>query len=258
MNLFKNQGHLKIFRIPTLIGLLLLFVTQGISAQESNAKQVQVSPAEFTMGDSFCQDAQGNSDWCSDEVPHIVKLDGYFIDTHEVSNADYNLCVADLKCEPNGLHEFRPLEFNKSSQPVVFVKWEDAAKYCSWKGGRLPTEAEWEQVARSDNMGGAYFGKSYNTDSPQNSGLLEPNGWGLYDMMGNVYEWTADWYGPYKTDGTQVNPTGPTEGNQKTVRGGAWHSPSHFLRASDRVARFPEFQYSDVGFRCVTPILKKG
>ena len=81
-----------------------------------------------------------------------------------------------------------------------------------------------------------------------------PNSHGLYDMMGNVYEWTQDWYGPYEKADILKNPKGPEKGKDKVVRGGAWNSPNYFLRASDRVARSPELRYSDVGFRCVRSV----
>ncbi|MFQ5444183.1 MAG: formylglycine-generating enzyme family protein, partial [Nitrospinales bacterium] len=86
-------------------------------------------------------------------------------------------------------------------------------------------------------------------------GLLEKlKRHGLYDMLGNVYEWTLDWYGPYETVTLQANPKGPPEGKEKVVRGGSWNSPPHFLRPSDRVGKWPDFRFSDVGFRCVVPL----
>ena len=95
------------------------------------------------------------------------------------------------------------------------------------------------------------FNKKYQSGSPVDVGGQRPNSNGIYDMMGNVYEWTRDWYGPYPAKDIALNPKGPSEGKDKVVRGGAWHSPSHYLRVADRVARTPEYKYSDVGFRCV-------
>ena len=69
-------------------------------------------------------------------------------------------------------------------------------------------------------------------------------------MMGNVYEWTLDWYAPYFLGQGTTNPKGPLERKEKVVRGGAWHSPAHYLRVSDRVAKEPKYKYNDVGFRC--------
>lgn len=246
-------------KIPAvLIAILVLNAGQLLFAESSQSGKVKVDGGEYTMGDIYCAEEQGNADWCRDEVPHKVHLDSYWIDKREVTNADYNKCFEAGKCGPHPLHEDRPQEFDQANQPVVFVTWEDANAYCQWKGGRLPSEAEWEWAAQGNDLGGAHFGKPYNQGSPRGVGELNPNSRGLYDMMGNVNEWTGDWYGPLKTTGTAANPKGPASGKEKVVRGGSWNSPSHYLRVSDRVARSPELRYSDVGFRCVFPFSEKG
>ncbi len=246
-------------KIPgVLIIILLLNGGQNLFAEPQAVRMVLIEAGEYVMGDTYCADEQKNSDWCSDEVPHRVRLDSYLIDTHEVTNSDFQECFSAGECGPNALHEDRPQDFNRPGQPVVFVTWEDASSYCQSKGGRLPSEAEWERAAQGDNPGGAHFGKSYKQGAPRKVGGLAPNSSGLYDMMGNVNEWTLDWYGPFATEGVPVNPTGPESGKDKVVRGGSWLSPSYKLRASDRVFRSPELRYSDVGFRCVTPSSEKG
>lgn len=244
-------------KIPAvLIAILLLTSGQFLFAEVLD--KVKVDAGEFTMGDIYCADEQGNADWCSDEVPHKVRLSAYSIDKHEVTNEEYSKCFAAGVCSPHPLHEDRPQEFNAAKQPVVFVTWEDANSYCQWKGGRLPTEAEWERAAQGRELGGAHFGKKYKQGSPRGVGELEPNSLGLFDMLGNVNEWTQDWHGPYDTAGVAENPKGPETGKDKVVRGGSWNSPSHYLRVSDRVFRSPELRYSDVGFRCVTSSKGKG
>lgn len=245
----KNKISAVLFIILILGGSHPLF-----AEPKAGVSQVMIEAGEFVMGDTYCADEQSNSDWCSDETPHKVRLDVYRIDTHEVTNADYQECFSSGECGPNALHEDRPQEFNQPKQPVVFVTWEDASTYCRWKGGRLPSEAEWERAAQGDNPGGAHFGKKYKQGAPKKVGELAPNSSGLYDMLGNVNEWTGDWYGPLETAGVSANPKGLESGKDKVVRGGSWNSPSHYLRASDRVFRSPELRYSDVGFRCVTPV----
>ncbi|HIE80033.1 MAG TPA: hypothetical protein EYQ03_05140, partial [Nitrospinaceae bacterium] len=121
-------------------------------------------------------------------------------------------------CEPSVLHEDRPQDFNKPHQPVVFVSWEDAQTYCSWRGGKLPTEWQWEAAAQGERLGGAYFRQPYDKGFPEDTGKFTANSNGLYDMMGNAYEWTLDWY--ESTGGT---------GKNKVVRGGSWNSAGHFL-----------------------------
>ncbi|MBI4382453.1 MAG: SUMF1/EgtB/PvdO family nonheme iron enzyme [Nitrospinae bacterium] len=249
----KTPGNKKTGVLSAAIFILSTLASPLAFAQEA-PNQVVIEAGEFVMGDTYCQDRQKNSDWCSDEVSHSARLGRFAIDKREVTNAQYNECVAASVCNPNAIHEFRPTDFNRPQQPVAFVTWEDAKTYCQWRKARLPTEAEWERAAQGKNPGGAYFGRPYDKGAPQDVGLLVPNANGLFDMMGNVYEWTQDWYGPYQTAEVQADPQGPSQGKEKVVRGGSWNSPSHYLRAADRVARSPELQFSDVGFRCAASL----
>ncbi len=207
---------------------------------ESGDSQVLIPGGKYNLGSYYCEEEQGNADWCSDEIPHKVELGQFWIDKYEVSNADYRECFIAGVCEPAVLHEDRPQDFNKPHQPVVFVSWEDAQTYCSWRGGKLPTEWQWEAAAQGERLGGAYFRQPYDKGFPEDTGKFTANSNGLYDMMGNAYEWTLDWY--ESTGGT---------GKNKVVRGGSWNSAGHFLRISDRVKKDPELRYSDVGLRCI-------
>ena len=207
---------------------------------ESGDSQVLIPGGKYNLGSYYCEEEQGNADWCSDEIPHKVELGQFWVDKYEVSNADYRECFIAGVCEPAVLHEDRPQDFNKPHQPVVFVSWEDAQTYCSWRGGKLPTEWQWEAAAQGERLGGAYFRQPYDKGFPEDTGEFTANSNGLYDMMGNAYEWTLDWY--ESTGGT---------GKNKVVRGGSWNSAGHFLRISDRVKKDPELRYSDVGFRCI-------
>lgn len=218
----------------------------AVYAEVGDPAQVMIPAGEYSLGSLYCEEEQGNADWCNDETPRKVKLDAFWIDKFEVSNADYRECFIAGVCEPSILHEDRPQDFNKPLQPVVFVNWQDARTYCSWRGGDLPTEEQWEAAAEGKKLGGAHFGQPYGNGFPENIGKFEPNSQGLYDMMGNVYEWTL--HGSEEDSGA---------GKNKMVRGGAWSSPSHFLRTSDRVGKDPELRYSDVGFRCVKPTRRR-
>ena len=231
--------------------LFILLIDDKVGAVSNEDRKVIFQESEFSVGDSYCTEEQGNSDWCSDETPHRVRLKAFSIDKYEVTNSEYIECFAEGVCDPNELHETRPKDFNGFNQPVIFVSWKEAQTFCKWRGGNLPTEVQWEHAAQGDHPGGAHFQQLYNSGSTEDMGGRRPNSNGLYDKMGNVYEWTLDWYGPYPSEDIVSNPKGPLEGKEKVVRGGAWNSPSHYLRVSDRVARPPEYKYSDVGIRCV-------
>jgi formylglycine-generating enzyme required for sulfatase activity len=154
------------------------------------------------------------------------------------------------------------------SHPVVCVSWNDAMAYAQWYSGksgedyRLPTEAQWEYAARSAGKiekyaGGndvdavAWFaGNSGNGTHPV--GQKQANGLGLYDMSGNVWQWTADWYGEkYYRESPRANPAGPATGSKRLFRGGSWFYDARGVRASYRDFAVPEFRSSYLGFRLI-------
>ena len=215
-----------------------------------------------------------------DERPaHTVALDGFWIDRTEVTNGQYQRCVEAGDCLP-------PVETGSYTRewyygnpayddyPVVWVTQAQAADYCAWAGGRLPTEAEWEYAARGPEgrlfpWGDEFDGTRLNycdagcatgmKDETVNDGYAEtapvgsfPIGisWcGALDMAGNVREWVADWFGYYSRE-RQVNPAGPPSGDGHIPRGGCWLDTPDSTRSANRGENTIDYTRHKVGFRC--------
>jgi formylglycine-generating enzyme required for sulfatase activity len=179
-----------------------------------------------------------------------VYLDAYYIDTHEVTNAEFGRFRPDYKRDGRS-----PCD----ECPVVEVTWFDAQAYCAAHKPpkRLPTEAEWEKAAKAGGDGYqdpildyAWLSKN-SIHRTQPVGTKKPNAFGLYDMLGNVREWTADWYlRTYYQQRVRDNPKGPPEGARRVERGGAFFLPGRSLTATIRYNHPPEFRLYFLGFRC--------
>ncbi|MGI6259010.1 MAG: formylglycine-generating enzyme family protein [Anaerolineaceae bacterium] len=208
-----------------------------------------------------------------------VYVDAFWIDKYEVTNAQYELCVADGACaKPNNDRSHTRVNYygnpEYADHPVVFVDWYQANSYCEWAGGRLPTEAEWEKAARGPEGNLYPWGNddancslaNYNQGSydQPNSCVGDtsqvgsyPEGasyYGVMDMAGNVWEWVNDWYGPYDATDT-INPTGPdSEQDYKVIRGNSWYNVGSDIRSSYRSRHKPTGgNNSNFGFRCAIP-----
>ena len=207
---------------------------------------VSVPGGCFDMGDM-----SGAGD--SDETPvHRVCLDSFMMDTHEVTQTAFE---AVMKSNPSALKDCPDC-------PVEMAAWTEAVAYCQKLGKRLPTEAEWEYAAREGGKK-VKFGtgkdeltkKDANVASrgPEPVGSYPPNALGLYDMAGNVWEWTADWYYDdyvaYEGKET-VNPKGPASGGWRVTRGGSWGLAASSARAAARNPIRPDQGFNSVGFRC--------
>lgn len=225
------------------------------------AQMMFVPAGEFTMGSN-----DGDSD---EKPPHPVTLDEFWIDKFEATNALYKKCVAAGKCQPpNPTESYTRDAYYGNSQfdnyPVIYVSWNDATRFCEWAGRRLPTEAEWEKAARGtdgriypwgntfDNNRLISFEGKFGDSAAVGSYPSGASPYGVMDMAGNVWEWIADWYGNnYYSNSPKLNPPGPTIGERRGLRGGAWSNKGQdSARVANRDSNVPDDRYFDVGFRC--------
>lgn len=220
---------------------------------------VLLSAGTFKMGSS-----QSKPD---NKPVHAVTLDSFWIDQSEVTNAMYRLCVDAKVCSaPQNRAYFD--QANSDELPVVYVNWGQANTYCGWVDGRLPSEAEWEYAARGGLEQKLFvWGDEKPSCDPQapngeqttecspNSAVkvksFQPNGYGLYDMAGNVWEWVHDWYdSAYYKDSPARDPQGPETGRYRVNRGGSWVESDFLQRVASRNWYEPEDAVKDLGFRC--------
>jgi formylglycine-generating enzyme required for sulfatase activity len=205
-----------------------------------------------------------------DEEPmHNVLLNPYWITSTEITKDQYHACVKAGDCRSS-----LDSGFSTSNEPVVYVNWFEAQDYCAWVGGRLPTEAEWEKAGRGGLVGARYpWGDSEvscDTAAPNGAqfgycagglmpvGSFAENGFGLFDMAGNAWEWVSDWYDEdYYHYSPVEDPSGPKDGKYKVIRGGGWNYTVYGLRVAYRSVSFPESQTNFIGFRCVRDTLPK-
>jgi formylglycine-generating enzyme required for sulfatase activity len=284
----KNSRFQKLCLPVLLLFLLAGFVVVGLPAAADSLQQgegffvylplvirtveldlsdmVVVPAGKFDMGcDSGCIDA--------DEQPlHKVYLDEFYIDIYEVTNAKYAECVDAGVCDPPAYknsysHNNYYGKPTYDNYPVIYVDWDMAGTYCAWRGKRLPTEAEWEKAARGTDgriypWGSHSVTCKYANGDNDLCGLSDPNAVGSYpdgaspygalDMAGNVWEWVYDWYkANYYTSSPSNNPTGPSSGTYRVIRGGGWGSINGLLTFYRNGTNEPSKVSVTIGFRCV-------
>jgi len=251
------------------MGLMALWLNLAGCSMDG---MVPVPEGCFDMGDAF-------SEGYADELPvHQVCISGFEMDRYEVTNAKYAECVDSGACDAPRItsSRTRPEYYGHpdyDSFPVIFVNWEQATDFCTWAGKRLPTEAEWEYAARGGLAGMRYphgdeidgtDANYWNSGDPWDNdtspvGDYPANGYGLYDMAGNVWEWVNDWYDedyyPYCVDnGIVQDPPGPDSSpdTRRVVRGSSWYRYAYTLRVANRRYNFPTYEYYRSGFRCAS------
>jgi len=226
----------------------------GRENPKDGLKYVWIPPGAFTMGCSP-RDSECNP---TEKPAHQVTITrGFWIGQTVVTVAAYRRFAASTGVHMPPAPDFNS-GWNNQDMPIVSVSWDDATAFCGWARGRLPTEAEWEYAARAGSTEARYgpidevawysFNSSHKTHEV---GQKRANGFGLYDMLGNVWEWVHDWYNQnYYQHSPSQDPTGPASGRFRVLRGGSWFYYPKYVRVSYRDRLSPGFRNNSLGFRC--------
>ena len=221
-------------------------VASAAGTKKVNAKDgltyVWIPPGKFRMGCSPGDDGCGD-----DEKPvHDVTISkGFWLGQTSVTQQAYRRVTGQ-----------DPSNHKGADFPVETVDWDEAKTYCAAIGGRLPTEAEWEYAARAGSTGARYGNLdeiAWHTGNSgghvSRSGAEAANAFGLYDMLGNTWQWVADWYGTYPA-GAVSDPSGAAPSPYRSLRGGSWGSVSRLVRVSYRGWVEPGHRGGKLGIRC--------
>jgi len=225
---------------------------------------------------------RGSNSGCRDEMPHHrVHVERFALDIHPVTNEQFvrflEVMGGEKDAQNHDIIRLKESRIKKSAgrfnidtgynkHPVVGVTWYGAVGYCQWIGKRLPTEVEWEIACAGGLEDPMYPTGSMSIEKTQANFFSSdttavmsypPNGYGLYDMAGNVYEWCYDWYeyAYYEVSALEPNnPKGPLQGVYRVLRGGCWKSLKEDLRTSKRHRNNPGAANGTYGFRCAKSV----
>lgn len=239
---------------------------------KDGAEMVLIPAGIFLMGTSepalaaWLKSHRGDkrADYAAELPQRTVTLDSYYIYKNDVTVAQYRaFCKATHRALPPD-----PDWGWQDNQPMVYVNWSDADAYAKWAGAGLPTEAQWEKAARGTDGRIYPWGKSWDATKCSNAAgegnaLCQPSPVGSFpdgasatgclDMAGNVFQWCADWYADnYYKNAPDSNPAGPTTGDFRVIRGGAWdYDDPCLFRSAYRIGMAPGYRSKAFGFRCV-------
>lgn len=237
----------------------------ALTALAAEPGMIFIPGGEYLRGRSH-QDKNAETQWFpnilkDDQPVRRIHVDAFLLDEHEVTNADYARFVQAAKRKPP-LHwpGGRPPAAG-ARWPVTNVSWDDANAYAKWIGKRLPTEAEWERACRGQSDGARFHTNAPDLkkdearfdrqDGPGSVCELKRNEFGLCDIAGNVWEWTADWYEQrYYESSPARNPLGPAAGQYRVIRGGSWADVAGYLSCAYRGWVRPSERSPNIGFRC--------
>jgi formylglycine-generating enzyme required for sulfatase activity len=208
-----------------------------------------------------------------DERPaHRVWLPAFDMDRHEVTVAQYRVCVEDRSCTAAGADSdnCNASHSDRDDHPVNCVTWFDAKSYCAWQQKRLPSEAEWEKAARGTKQAmfpwgaapatceraimsfGSGNGCDHGSTWPVGSRPTGASPYGAEDMAGNVWEWVEDWFVAGYASTPLRNPLGPATGTERVIRSGSWDDAwaEKAMRTVARSSNGPDTHGGHLGFRC--------
>ncbi len=250
---------------------------------DDKMETVLIKAGTFMMGTSPTEACHN-----SDETWHQVTLtNDFYMGKYEVTNAQFCEFLNDKGIGSDGTYttsdygnvtliytyyfgvkysddKWKP-QSGYENYPVTCVTWYGANEYAKWIGGSLPTEAQWEYACRAgsttaycfddngDNLGNYAWYLDNSEDHTHPVDLKRPNAWGLYDMLGNVLEWCADWYGTLSSS-TVMNPNGASSGRYRILRGGGCDYPAGDCRSASRYSSFPNNCDYNIGFRVCFPV----
>ena len=228
---------------------LILFLIKGHLAisMERNQNTSLIPAGEFLMG---------TEEGTEIERPvHKVYLEAFRISLSEVSNREFEIF------QPKHI---RSVNSSCDKCPVTLISWYEAISYCKSINARLPSEAEWEKAARGPAGYRYSFGKisdqsksNYANDFKLGAKTVksfQPNGYGLYNMSGNVWEWVDDWFSLYTK--TKIDKLTTVRPNEKMVRGGSWYNNAYYINVGMRFKLDPEIKLNSIGFRCAWDVQK--
>ena len=224
-------------------------------------KYVWIPPGRFQMGCS-----PGDNDCSKEESPsHQVTITkGFWLGQTEVTVGAYKRFAESSGREMPDAPDFND-RWAKEHMPIVDVSWDDAHDYCGWAEGRLPSEAEWEYAARGETTEPRYGSLDEIAWYSANSGGMthdvaqkRANAFGLYDMLGNVWQWVNDPYDPnYYQNSLSQDPPGPLSGRLRVLRAGSWDFSGQFIRVSNRMGDTHSDWDFNFGIRCAMDVLNR-
>ncbi len=268
------------YLICLIVSFKILFYSAEEALKAQSPNNLTDSSLVFIKGGKM---RLGNKKGDIDEKPSKkIKITSYYLGRYEVNNREFADFLNSMGNQIEGNSEWLNSEgswnnlkcriYKKDSifvvervyenYPVNFVNWYGANAYCRWKGGRLPTEAEWEYAARGGSEGknideqrkvdyNLYAWHKLNSGEEwHENGKKKPNPLNLYDMQGNLWEWCSDYYHhEYYQIRPFLNPPGPQNGEYRVIRGGSWTNGTEMLINSNRNALNPNSNKINLGFR---------